>query len=90
MDGDMYESTMDQLFNLYAKISMGGVIIVDDYIVDACIRAIHDFRNWHNITDEIRKIPDDRTGIYWIKKQMVEVQMNRYKLLLVPTVNYTV
>jgi len=29
MDGDMYESTMDQLFNLYEKIQVGGVIIVD-------------------------------------------------------------
>jgi hypothetical protein len=86
MDGDMYESTMDQLFNLYAKIPVGGVIIVDDYVIDVCARAIHDFRNWHNINDEIRKIPDDRIGIYWIKKKMVKVQMDRYKLLLVPTV----
>ncbi len=79
----MYESTMDQLFNLYAKISVGGVIIVDDYNIDVCVRAIHDFRKWHNITDEIRKIPDDYSGIYWIKKRMVQVQMDRYKPLLV-------
>ncbi|CAL6345223.1 unnamed protein product [Bathycoccus prasinos] len=30
-DGDMYESTMDILFNLYDKISVGGFLIVDDW-----------------------------------------------------------
>eukprot|EP01105_Mastigella_eilhardi_P002286 TRINITY_DN1278_c0_g3_i2.p1 TRINITY_DN1278_c0_g3~~TRINITY_DN1278_c0_g3_i2.p1 ORF type:complete len:315 (-),score=69.74 TRINITY_DN1278_c0_g3_i2:13-846(-) len=36
MDGDMYESTMDQLFNLYNKVSIGGVVIVDDYCLPGC------------------------------------------------------
>jgi hypothetical protein len=31
MDGDMYESYMDVLFNLYERVSVGGVVIVDDY-----------------------------------------------------------
>ncbi len=79
----MYESTMDQLFNLYAKISVGGVIIVDDYNIDACLRAIRDVRNWHNITDELKQIPGDRFGHYWIKKTMIILQMNGYKSLLV-------
>jgi hypothetical protein len=83
MDGDMYESTMDQLFNLYAKISVGGVIIVDDYGIEVCQRAIHDFRNWHNITEAIMHVPDNGGGIYWIKKKVVNVQMDRYKPLLV-------
>jgi hypothetical protein len=47
---------MDQFFNLYAKVPVGGVIIVDDYNVKACIRAIRDFRNWHNIADELKQI----------------------------------
>ncbi len=59
MDGDMYESTMDQLFNWYGKVSAGGVIIVDDYGLEPCKAAIHDFRNWHNITEEIKPIPGD-------------------------------
>jgi len=90
MDGDMYESTMDQLFNLYAKISVGGVIIVDDYGIEVCQRAIHDFRNWHNITEAIIKISENVGGIYWIKKKIVKVQMDRYKPLLVSKEKKTV
>ena len=79
----MYESTMDQFFNLYAKIAVGGVIIVDDYSIDPCLRAVNDFRSWHGITDEIKEIPGTPIGRYWIKKTKVELQMHRYKPLLV-------
>ncbi len=85
----MYESTMDQLFNLYAKIPVGGVIIVDDYRIAVCYRAIHDFRNWHNVTEVIIDVPGDHSGAYWIKKKMVQVQMDRYKPLLVSTAKYS-
>ena len=73
---------MDQLFNLYAKVSVGGVIIVDDYRIPPCNRAIHDFRNWHNITERIIDVPDDPSGVYWIKKTIVRIQMDRYLPLL--------
>lgn len=86
MDGDMYESTMDQLFNLYSKVQVDGVIIVDDYTIAVCQKAVHDFRNWHDITEEIIRIPGDHPGHYWIKKKMVKVQMDRYKSLLPSTV----
>ena len=89
MDGDMYESTMDQLFNLYDKVQIGGIIIVDDYNIDACVRAVHDFRNWHGITEEIQRIPGDRSGIYWIKKEKVEIKMDLYKPLLATTLKST-
>ena len=78
----MYESTMDQLFNLYMKVPVGGVIIVDDFNIPECIKAINDFRTWHGMTDEIKGIPGDRSGSYWIKKQAITVQMDRYKSLL--------
>ncbi len=85
----MYESTMDQLFNLYSKISIGGVIIVDDYRIEPCHQATDDFRNWHNITEAIIDVPDDPSGVYWIKKNMVQIQMDRYKSLLVSTAKYS-
>jgi hypothetical protein len=85
MNGDMYESTMDQLFNLYAKIPVGGVIIVDDYRIEPCYRAIHDFRNWHNIIEVIIDVPEDHSGVFWIRKKMVQVEMDRYKQLLYVT-----
>jgi len=67
LDGDMYESTMDGLVNLYHKLSVGGFLIVDDYgVIEACKKAVHDFRDKHGITEEIINI--DGSGYYWQKK----------------------
>ncbi|CAF3437351.1 unnamed protein product [Rotaria socialis] len=85
MDGDMYESTMDQLFNLYSKLQVGGVIIIDDYSIEECFRAIVDFRNWHNITEEILSIPGDETGRCWIKRKAVQLQKDQYARLVPKT-----
>ena len=64
LDGDMYESTMDALVNLYPKVSVGGYVIVDDYgCIPACRQAIHDYRDQHGITDEIHEV--DWTGVFW-------------------------
>ena len=63
MDGDMYESTMDALVNLYPKVSPGGFVIIDDYYLDCCRQAILDFRKQHNITEDIIDI--DGAGAYW-------------------------
>jgi len=82
----MYESTMDQLFNLYEKIQVGGVIIVDDFTIAECQRALTDFRNWHNITDEFVLI--DASSRYWIKSKQFKVQMDRYAPLLGSTKKY--
>lgn len=66
LDGDLYESTMDSLNNLYHKLSPGGFLIIDDYFgVPTCKKAIDDFRKEHNITEEIYTI--DWTGAYWRK-----------------------
>lgn len=64
LDGDMYESTMDALVNLYPKLSVGGYLIVDDYgAVPACRQAVHDYREAHGISEELVDI--DWTGVYW-------------------------
>jgi O-methyltransferase len=66
LDGDLYESTMDALNPLYAKVASGGFIIVDDYVaVPQCARAITDFRAAHGIADPIHKI--DNMSVYWRK-----------------------
>ena len=66
LDGDMYESTMDGLVNLYPKLSKGGYIIIDDWgAVPACKKAVEDYRSKHSITEEI--IPIDWTGVFWKK-----------------------
>lgn len=66
LDGDMYESTMDALVNLYPKLSIGGYVIIDDYHwIPACRMAVTDYRREHGIEDEI--IDVDWTAVYWQK-----------------------
>jgi len=64
-DGDMYESTMDVLENLYPKLSPDGFCIIDDFALPNCKLAVHDFRKKYGITSEIVEI--DWTGVYWRK-----------------------
>ena len=66
LDGDMYESTMDALINLYPKLSHQGYVIVDDYhVVSACKAAVHDYCDANGIQPEIIEI--DGVGVYWRK-----------------------
>jgi len=67
LDLDFYEATMTALENLYKKLSYGGYVIIDDYWVHDCKRAVNDYRRENNITDKIEKI--DWTGAYWQKQQ---------------------
>ena len=68
LDGDLYESTWQAIEALYPKLSPGGFCIVDDYgaLEDQCQRAIHDYREAHEITEEIVDI--DGWGAYWRKE----------------------
>lgn len=66
LDGDMYESTIQGLDSLYDRLSPGGFLIVDDYgAVPACRQAVQEYREKHNITDELH--PIDWTGVWWRK-----------------------
>jgi hypothetical protein len=63
LDGDMYSSTIQALDALYHKVSPGGFVIVDDYILPACRKAVDEFRATHGINDEIQEI--DGAAVYW-------------------------
>jgi hypothetical protein len=66
LDGDLYESTMDGLKNLYSKLSPGGFVIVDDYnAVEACNAAVETFRLEHRVTEQLVRIPG--VGAFWQK-----------------------
>ena len=65
LDGDLYESTTQALENLYPGLSPGGWVIVDDYEITACRRAVDEYRMRHSISDPI--VPVDWTGICWQK-----------------------
>ncbi|MFC1811254.1 TylF/MycF family methyltransferase [Thermodesulfobacteriota bacterium] len=66
LDGDMYESTMDALVNLYPKLSKGGFCIIDDYEIPSCKKAVDDYRSRWNIDIPLVKI--DWTGVFWQKE----------------------
>lgn len=73
LDGDMYGSTIESLDALYHKLSLGGYCIVDDYGLEGCSLAIHDFRNKHTITEEIIITDESSKTAYWKKsKDIVE------------------
>lgn len=66
LDGDLYESTMDALVNLYPKLSVGGYVIIDDFgAIGACAQAVHDYRNKMGINDPIHWI--DSLSVFWQK-----------------------
>jgi O-methyltransferase len=65
LDGDMYESTMDGLNNLYDRLSVGGFCIIDDYALPGCRKAVDDFRSSRRIREPLIKI--DYSGCYWRK-----------------------
>ena len=65
LDGDMYSSTIVSLNELYDKLSPQGYIIIDDYGLPACKKAVEYFRSDKNINDPIIKIDD--LASYWKK-----------------------
>lgn len=65
LDGDMYESTMDALTNLYPRLAKGGFCIIDDYALKGCEQAVSDYRAAHGITAPITTV--DWTGVFWRK-----------------------
>lgn len=65
LDGDYYESTMDSLTNLYDKVSVGGFIIIDDFGLISCNKAVHDFRKSRNIIEPLQGVGDG--SAFWQK-----------------------
>jgi hypothetical protein len=66
LDGDLYESTTQGLNALYHKVSPGGFVIVDDYALGGCRKAVEDFRRQHEVAEQLRDI--DGTAVYWRKE----------------------
>eukprot|EP00759_Apiculatamorpha_spiralis_P037357 PhF_6_TR37217/c1_g1_i1/m.54881/K05303/K05303; O-methyltransferase len=92
MDGDMYESTIDLLYNLYDLVDVGGLVIIDDFgwwtsgVAYGARDAIFDFMDLHGILDDEHPIikVDGAVG-YFIKARQVRVQRERYGTYAVRT-----
>ena len=63
LDGDTYEATRVALECLYPGLAPGGYLIVDDYAVEECSRAVHEYRDEHGITEPIVEV--DWTCVRW-------------------------
>jgi hypothetical protein len=75
----MYESTVDVLYHLYDKLSVGGYVIMDDWFNFPSKVACEDFFKTHGINPTI--VPIDNLSAYWKKEEQVEIQFWRYKEL---------
>ena len=53
LDADSYESTQDALEHLYPKLSVGGYLVIDDWHLAGCLKAVHDYRQKHGIKERI-------------------------------------
>ena len=84
MNGDMYESTVDILFNAFHKVSIHGVIIVDDWFGFRAQDAVRDFFKWHHVPmPEINKV--DGYSVYFKKEaawEGVEIRRKAYEDLI--------
>ena len=78
LDGDMYASTMDALEALYLKVSPGGYVIIDDYILKPCRQAVDDFRKKMRIKDPIIEV--DGAAVYWRKSEPSRPARNRVRV----------
>lgn len=77
LDGDMYESTVDVLYHMYDKLSIGGYVIMDDWFGFPARTACEDFFRVHGFNPQI--VPIDGKAVYWKKTEHVDVQFWRYK-----------
>jgi len=79
LDGDIYQSTVDVLYNMYDHVSIGGKVIIDDWEGFPARGACEDFFRVHKMNPEVTKI--DRLSAYWTKTVEVEIQYWRYEQL---------
>lgn len=79
LDGDLYESYMDVLFNLYEAVQEGGYIVCDDCDhLSLADRAVQDFRALHGISSPLLLASHSNRTRYWRKTQAVQVRRSAY------------
>jgi hypothetical protein len=66
LDCDMYGSTFETLTNLYPKVSAGGYIIINDYVLRPCRKAVADFRGAYGCSETLHDT--DSAAVFWRKE----------------------
>ncbi len=66
LDSDAFDSVAGSLDHLYPLLSLGGVIVIDDWHLVPCQMAVGLYRDRHGIDDPVHV----RAGnAYWVKRQ---------------------
>lgn len=66
LDGDLYESTR-ACWPLLEKVEAGGIVIVDDYALAGCRKAILEYLALHDFHPEIAPIPEGLGPVFWVQ-----------------------
>lgn len=67
LDGDLYDSTKVCLDYLYDKVVLGGYIIIDDYALTGCRRAVDEYLEKNNLKPNIIPVKGGGGPVYWRK-----------------------
>lgn len=65
LDGDLYSSTIEVLEALYDKVTAGGFVIVDDWLLPGARKAVIDFASKRGFIPNMIHI--DKNSCYWVK-----------------------
>lgn len=76
LDGDWYESTKCCLEWLYDNVLDGGYVIIDDYNLVGCRKALDEFIASRNIKVDI--IEDERGGC-WFQRVITDGEISGYR-----------
>jgi hypothetical protein len=72
LDGDSYEATSITLRALYPGLAVGGYVLIDDYSLEPCQRAVDEFRERHGITEPIEQV--DWTSVRWRRTDSTPIE----------------
>lgn len=67
LDGDLYNSTYVSLKYLYPKVIEGGLVIIDDFALRGCNRAVFDYFNRHLPRTNQSIYSEGSHVLYWTK-----------------------
>jgi Macrocin-O-methyltransferase (TylF) len=70
-------SCADVLFNVYDRVPMGGYVIVDDWTIPECQKAIKHFWKMHGGEEEVTWI--DSAAVWWQKTHAAPLQHEWYQ-----------
>ena len=76
LDGDLYQSTIQVMNMMYAKLSVGGFPDRGRLRIPPCRAAVEDFRRSHAINDPIVEIGG--MGVYWRKSTHAPTPLAAY------------